>query len=476
MEGSAQLVATLAGHINARAVMLAKYRDYYLGKQEIIFAGEKLQKGFGEKLAALSCNRCGNVCDAIADRLQIEGFVDDAGKASTAANDLWIANGMDISHGEVHIESLIAGDGYVIVWPDMTTGEPILFPNYADRMAVACKEENPRELEAALKVWRQRSGKIRANLYTTTHLEKWVTKSAAEEPPEDAESWERFEEEGDTAWPIPYLGNYAQGRVPVFHFGNNARMGEYGISELASIIPLQDRLNQTLATLAVAEEHQSFRQRWATGIQQVKDAEGKTVSPWIGGPGQLWATSSKEAQFGDFEAADLGQFNETAEGWELRIARTARIPIHYLLGGENAPSGEMLKTAEGPFVAKIADRQRERGATWADCMEYALRAKSGTEANLSPVWKSAESRSDNDFWRNAGLRRDRGVSDQQILREFGYTDEEIEKMLEEIAEKGDAMGEAMARAFNRETSLGGEEEGEDIDELDAQEVSADDAA
>lgn len=474
MTESLALVAALAADINDRQDNLAKYRRYYLGVQEIVFAGEKLQAGFGKALESLSCNRCGNVCDAIADRLQIEGFADESGKANDKALDLWRENGMDISHGEVNIESLIAGDGFVIVWPDMSTGRPVLFPNYADRMAVAWQEDNPRELEAALKVWRLRNGKMRANLYLADRLEKYISRQVTDEPPEDGKAWEQFSDEKDSAWPIPYLDRYAQGRVPVFHFGNNARTGEYGISELASVIPLQDRLNQTLATLAVAEEHQSFRQRWATGIQPVKDENGKTVSPWTGGPGQLWATSSKEAAFGDFEAADLRQFNETAEGWEIRIARTARIPLHYLLGGENAPSGEMLKTAEGPFVSKIADRQRERGATWSNCMEYALFAADGTQANLSVLWKSAESRSDNDYWRNAGLRRDRGVSDQQILREFGYSDDKIEEMLEEIAEKGDQMGEMMAQAFNRGVSLDGGDPLED-DELD-EEASADDEA
>lgn len=454
MAGDSQkLIVVLAADINDRKAALDKYRNYYLGKQEIVFAGEKLQAGFGEKLSKLACNRCGNVCDAFADRMHIEGLVDDSGAANEAVDEIWIENGMDIAHGEVHIESLIAGDGYVIVWPHLETGRPVLYANYADRMAVAWREDNPRELEAAMKVWHLRNGRIRANLYFTDRLEKWVTKQTANDVPENPESWEAAMEDGDSSWPIPYLDRYAQGRVPVFHFANNARTGEYGISELASIIPLQDRLNQTLATLAVAEEHQSFRQRWATGIQAVKDENGKIVSPFTGGPGQLWATSSKEAQFGDFEAADLDQFNKTAEGWELRIARTARIPIHYLLGGESAPSGEMLKTAEGPFVSKVEDRQRERGSVWSDCMEYALYALDGTETDLHVIWRSAESRSDNDFWRNAGLRRDRGVSDQQILREFGYTDEKIAEMMDEIEQSGADLGDVMARAFNRGAAL-----------------------
>src|SRR5690606_6192213 len=113
-------------------------------------------------------------------------------------------------------------------------------------------------LYLAGKVWRRRDGSYRLNLYYEDRLEKYVTtQSNLPEPPAAAAQWMQHMDEGDLAWPLPY----AFGRVPVFHFSNNARAGEYGRSELADIIPLQDRLNQTLANLAIAEEFQSFAQR-----------------------------------------------------------------------------------------------------------------------------------------------------------------------------------------------------------------------
>ena len=457
-EHDGSVIGALTADYQDRIDTLAKYRRYYVGDQEIVFVGEKLQSAFGEALEALSCNRCGPIVDTLSDRMVIEGFTSTSEAASARASEIWDANEMKLGAGEVHRELFTAGDAYAIVWPNIDTGEPELFVNYADRMAIGWNAESPSEISVALKLWRRRDGSWRANLYRRDRLEKYSSISKDINPPRVADQWEPYSDDRDLSWPIPY-GDSWSGRVPVFHFANNARQGEYGVSELKSIIPLQDRYNLTLATLAIAEEHQSYRQRWATGIQVVKDDDGKPISPFTAGAGQLWISTSSEANFGDFDAADLAQFEKIAEGWELKIARTARIPVYHLTMSGDAPSGEMLKTSESPLISKIRDRMESAGSTWRELMLYALRGSGIAVNDLEVTWRNPEPRSELDFWGVSQTKRDRGVSDQQILREWGYSDEEIESMLDEIAEKGDAMGELMARAFNRGSSInpGGEE-------------------
>src|SRR5690606_18352200 len=101
-----------------------------------------------------------------------------------------------------------------------------------------------------------------------------------EAPPDADSGWERHSDEGDRAWPIPHT----MGRVPIFHLSVTHRPGCYGRSDIAPIIPLQDRLNLTIANQAVAEEFQSYPQRWATGIQLVSDPEtGEHIHPFSAG-------------------------------------------------------------------------------------------------------------------------------------------------------------------------------------------------
>src|SRR5687768_5544467 len=317
----------LVDDLNKRRRLIERHNDYYHGIQKNEFVGAALQTEFGDRLSSLSCNRCGPIVDTIADKLQIEGFQDrsefDLGKDAT---EFWSVNDMDLISGEVHTEALVTGDGYVIVWPD-ADGTPVIYPQKSEQMAVLFDFER-RTLSCAAKAWQIRGGKWRVNLYYEDRVEKFVSNKPQAELPNNLNSWEQFQDEGDGQWPLPH----DLGRVPVFHFATNARTGQYGKSELSVIIPLQDRLNQTIANLAIAEEYQSYRQRWATGIQPALDEEsGEFVNPFAQGSGahRLWIVGGDKdnpVEFGEFSAADLEKFDVVIEGHEHRIARTARLP------------------------------------------------------------------------------------------------------------------------------------------------------
>lgn len=445
--GDGSDIALLTADMAERAANYARYAAYYAGRQEIEFAGEKLQSAFGDALAGLVCNRCAPVVDAFADRLQIAGFTDANGKADEVADAVWTANTMHRGAGEIHTEALTSGDAYLIVWPDMETGAPRLYPNLGSRMAILYDDEVPGQVSVAAKAWRLRDRRWRLNLYYADRLEKYISAASTDAAPTSTAAYQPYQDDGDRAWPVAYDASWT-GTVPVFHFANNARTASYGRSELADIIPLQDRLNMSLANLAIAEEFQSFRQRWATGLQPLRDPNtGEYVTPFKAGAGQIWLATNEATKFGDFEAADLNMFGATAEGWETRIARTARVPMHYLLQTGQV-SGETLKVAEGPFVAKVEDRQRAFGIVWERAMTFALRVAGISDTELSVQWQPAESRIDKEFWEVAALRAERGVSDQQILREFGYTDAEIEQMADEAQATADKVGAAMGAAFN----------------------------
>jgi hypothetical protein len=306
-----------------------------------------------------------------------------------------------------------------------------------------------RSIAVAAKAWQVRGGYWRVNLYYADRLEKYVSTRPDAILPNTEASWKQHEDDGDGQWPIYHDFN----RVPVFHFATNGRTGSYGKSELADIIPLQDGLNKTIAGLAVAEEYQSYRQRWATGIQPILDEEtGEMVSPFTKGSGanRLWITSDEGVKFGEFAAADLNQFGNIIEGKEKLIARTARVPMHYLIQAGTPPSGEALKTAEAPFVAKITDRTKSFGVVWAQIMDFIMERITQKQPRLKTQWKSAEARSDQDFWSQAVVKREMGVSPTQILKEAGYSDEEIERFPLEMRDFNETMADAMTRAFNEQ--------------------------
>jgi hypothetical protein len=220
---------------------------YYDGKQPLAFATEDFQNAFGSLLKAFSLNMMPAVVDCVRDRLKLSGFTTQDKKSSVgftegAENDstlpagqqtdpidskildIWRANRMDQRAGRVHLNALKAGNAYVIVWGDQ--GEvPTIYPEKADKVAVKYDEERPGHISRAVKAWiDDDDGKAYLTLYYDDRIEKYITRNKVEGGlPEKAESFIPRETENE-AWPLPNLYN----RVPVFHFANNADIGNRG--------------------------------------------------------------------------------------------------------------------------------------------------------------------------------------------------------------------------------------------------------
>lgn len=407
------------------------YSSYYNGDHNLTFASEKFKNAFGKLFQAFADNLCAPVVDACADRLNIVGFGAEDAKTelSKTAWDVWRANRMDQRAFEVHVESFISGDSYVIVWPD-DKRDPCIYPNCGEVVNVQFETNTPGLIVLAIKSWTEtKKKKIRVNVYYPDRIEKWISRQPATGTlPSKPSEFEEFREE-DSVWPLP--NEYD--RVPVFHFGNNARVGSLGKSELSDVKPLQDALNKSAADMLVGMEFQAFPQRWITGMEIAKDPEtGKPIRPFDPGADRIWAIPSADARFGQFDAANLKQFIDVQESFRLEIARVSRTPLHYIMPMSGQfPSGESLKTAEAPFVAKLKRKQVSFGNVWEDVIQFALRIKTNTEYDdkqpLSAQWQDASPRSESEMIQNASMKSELGVPTSQILRELGYSEKQITK-------------------------------------------------
>ncbi len=436
-------LSILVYDINQRRPEVERYESYYDGTAEVTFVGDALQDEFGEQLKHMFVNRCAPIIETTLDRLEVRGFEDvDGGNNDEAANNAWQSMRLSRVARTAHFDALVGGDGWVLVWPEQDRVRVV--PQEPTDIAVLWNADDPTQIDVAAKTWQLTDGRWRLNLYYPDRLEKYITTGPHEQVPEMDSAWVPHQDQGD---PAPVI-SHNMGRVPLFHFAVNHRAGTYGRSDLADIIPLQDRLNLSIANQAVAEEFQSYRQRWATGIQIMRDEEtGEPINPFSSGADRVWI-AGENAAFGEFSAADLEQFETVIEGHEARIARTARVPLHYMIQTGTPPSGEALKTAEAPFVAKVKMRQNAFGDTWADLMSFVLTQTANSDVNLRTVWEPAETRDESGELNRAVLKQNLGVSKQQTLRELGYSDDEIEVFQQELQMDDEEMGEAFVRSFN----------------------------
>lgn len=404
-----------------------QFARYYAGNHNLAFATSKYRTAFGNMFSAFSDNLMPSVVDPLADRMQIEGFGVEEGDESAGAQAwaMWKKNRMERRAGEAHLEALKSGDCYVLVWPD-GDGNPTIYANKAELWTVEYDSENPGTMLWAAKVWVV-STKVRVNIYYSDRIEKYISQKEITNLPTDPDVFEPFYEEGE-AWPMmnPY------GRVPVFHFANNASVGELGQSELANVIPIQDALNKSVTDMMVAMEFVALPQRWVTGLEVPTDpATGKPLqTPFTTGVDRIWATDNPDAKFGEFGASSLDQFINVQESFRSEIARISATPLHYLLlQPGNFPSGESLKTAEVRFLSKVRDRMSSFGEQWCAVMEFCLEIAGMSGVRLTIDWKNPQPHSEKEAVDTAKVKLEMGIPLTQILKELNYTDEEIATML-----------------------------------------------
>lgn len=442
-----------------------KARQYYQGTHDLAFATPKFQSAFGSLFRTLAYNRCRPVVDAQANRLRVSGFqvngVDLAGLQiiptgsqspsdgvsgaegdAQAANDfssqamtLWRLTGMAMREGELYVEQATTGDAYGVVYfdaaPPLGTGLPRIWPNRADVMRV--KYDDDGRIVLTAKSWLVLSGpdknKRRITFYTPVDIVRLITTGTAEaELPKQLSQYTLVREVNSLGQTLMNPVAHPLGRVPVVHYPNNAPMvGDFGISELKDVIPLQDALNKAIADMLVAMEYNAFPQRYAIGIDapEVNEA-GKKVLPWRSGPGEVWYSTKEQAKFGSFEVGGLEQFLKVQDQFDLDIARVSSTPVHWLIMTGTPPSGESIKVAESPFSSKIRDRQRSNGNGHAEAMAMIFQLMGIKDPLLVDVeWESAEPRSQREQAEIGKMMADAGIPLEIVAKVMGLDDQDI---------------------------------------------------
>ena len=450
------------GALGERLDSYSKARKYYVGDHDLGFATAKFQSAFGNLFKQLAYNRCAPVVDSVTNRLRVTGFsvsgpIDVGALTIPDANDpasevysqqamaLWRLGEMHLREGELYAESATTGDAYGVVYWDapapLGTGLPRIWPNKAETVRVRYDDEGRKTL--AVKGWLITSGpdknKRRLTFYTPTTIERYISTGTAEsEFPKELEQYTLVREVNALGQQVinPVVHNL--GRVPVVHYPNNAPMlGDYGISELRDVMPLQDALNKALADMLVAMEYNAFQQRWITGIDEPElDENGRRRLPFKTGPGEIWFSTDKEAKFGSFDTSNLEQYLKVQDQLDLDIARVSAIPVHWLVMTGTPPSGESLKTADAPFSAKLRDRQRSHGSGHAEAMSLKFQLLGVKEPLLiTPEWESAEPRSEREQAEIGQMMANAGIPLDIVARVMGLPADEVQLIAERELER-----------------------------------------
>jgi hypothetical protein len=235
------------------------------------------------------------------------------------------------------------------------------------------------------------------------------------------DAWQRYEDgELATQEKSPW------GFVPVVHIQNVAQPYYYeGQSDVESLVPLQDELNTRLSDRASRITMQAFKMYLLKCMDKHTE---KAVSP-----GRIWHTSDPNASIEEF-GGDAGALSEDAHINELREAMDKTSGVTPIVAGllksklGNLTSAVALKMTLMGTLSKTERKKFTygRGIARLGAILLEMLDKSGVYPNneedrgIEVIFPSPLPEDTMEKLKEAQLKRELGVSQEQVLRELGY--------------------------------------------------------
>jgi hypothetical protein len=238
-----------------------------------------------------------------------------------------------------------------------------------------------------------------------------------------AEAWQRYEDKqlvAETQLPWGFL--------PVVHIQNIAQPYYYeGLSDVEPLIPLQDELNTRLSDRASRITFQSFKMYLGKGIEGFED---KPVSP-----GRMWYTDNPDATIEEFG----GDTSTPSEGLHIAEVREALDKT----SGVSPVAAGVIKNKLGNLTSAVALRLTLMGMlskndrkkfTYSEGLKEICRMvlaildkaniykTSDADREVDIVFPSPLPENVMEKLREAKIKKELGVSTEQVLRELGYGD------------------------------------------------------
>jgi hypothetical protein len=430
--GPDEWLVELEKRLDARRPRVALYESYYAGEHRLSFVSSRWRETFGRLFSAFADNWCALVVDASVERLGVEGFrFGDVPDADVDAWAIWQANDMDAQSMLAHTEAVKCGESYALVAPGADGEPPTITVEHPSQCIVAVSPGMRRQRLAALKKWVDDDGYQYANVYLPDVVAHYRAEAKKTGGGTDKADWSPYADGRDH----PALEVHDLAAVPMVAFSNEPGMMTGGTSDLAPVIQPQDAVNKLIADMLVASEFAAFPQRWATGIDIDPDDEDAVAKrrAWMSSAANVWTVGDPASQFGQFAAADLGNYTKAIEMIIQHIAALTRTPPHYLLGQSGAfPSGESLKATETGLVAKVRRKQLTFGDAWEQVMRLAM-TLGGTPpadgAQAETLWRDPESRTTGEQTDAAVKELALGIPEEEVWRRrLGMSPQEIARI------------------------------------------------
>jgi hypothetical protein len=236
-----------------------------------------------------------------------------------------------------------------------------------------------------------------------------------------ADAWQRYEDKQLVA-----EGRLPWGFLPVVHIQNIAQPYYYeGLSDVETLIPLQDELNTRLSDRASRITFQSFKMYLGKGIEGFED---KPVAP-----GRMWYTDNPEASIEEF-GGDAATPSEALHIAEIREAMDKVSAVTPIVAG-------VLKNKLGNLTSAVAlrltlmgmlSKNERKRFTYSEGLRKICRMvleildianiykTDEADRDIEIIFPSPLPENTMDKLQEAQIKKELGVPAEQVLRELGY--------------------------------------------------------
>lgn len=414
-------ISKLSQKLDASLPKLNTLDSYWNGTQPATFLSAKSRDALGGGIQSLGVNFPKLAVSSLAERLTPIGFLEpgDDSKPDAELWKVWRKNHMDDCAAQAHIDALVYGRSFVIVWagargPQITVESP--------RQVAVLHDPATREVTSAFKRWRDGNVALGV-LYLPNEIRHVKATANVTGDTYPTDGWE-------TTKTIPN----PLGAVPVVPIVNRGRLLDMdGVSEMTDLLGLTDALNKLMADAMVTSEHFARPRRWATGLELTEDEDGNVEEPFTNEANKVWVSEDSETKFGQFDAARLDGYSDMTATVTQQIGALSGLPPHYLgLHGDQPASADAIRSAEASLVAKAYALQRLFGQSWADVARLVVAVRDGVdplEVDVETVWESPETRTPSQSADAAVKLKSIGVPLTVLLTEhMGYSPAQVDRV------------------------------------------------
>lgn len=367
--------------------------EYYNGDQPLSFLPEVVRAQAEREVRPLVLNYPALVVDSVKERLYVEGFLTPGGRQANAELwAIWQASNLDAASSRAHLDALIFGRSFILVWPDADRPDiPRVTVESAAQMEVEYDPATGR-VTRAIKSWGTST-----IAYRTTYDRLFITREQMDlSVPVADRTWQYRTE------PVPNI----LGRVPVVPLVNRGRTNRpQGESEMTRVLSATDAIIELATDMMVTSHHHADPRRWAANVDlggsdaEAERTAAKVERDWTGAPrGKVWladGAGDRPVQFGQFAAAGLENFVRAMAHLKADVAALSGLPPHYFgIVGENPASADALRASESTLVRRVEDKQRMYGEAWEEVMRLCLLVRDGAypddAMSMTTIWRSAE--------------------------------------------------------------------------------------